>query len=106
MEIVEKIDKLRKEKGWSINKLACEALLTQSTVSNMFKSGADPKISTLKCICEALDVSLSDFFYDKESPVLTPKNLELITLYNQLNKEQQRIVYDLIKILSNESTPK
>ena len=32
MEVLEKIEKLRKEKGWSINYLAMESGLTQSTL--------------------------------------------------------------------------
>ena len=35
MEVLEKIEKLRKERGWSINNLAMEALLTQSTLNNL-----------------------------------------------------------------------
>ena len=31
MEVLERIDELRKEKGWSVNNLAMEAGLTQST---------------------------------------------------------------------------
>ena len=53
MNIVGKIDEMRKERGWSVNRLATEAMLTQSTVANMFKSGAEPKIATLQAICEA-----------------------------------------------------
>lgn len=102
MDIVKKIDKLRKEKGWSVNKLAVEAMLTQSTVANMFKSGAEPKISTLKCICDALDITLSEFFYENEPTVLTPKNLEMLSYYNSLSKEKQAIIYDLIKVLSTD----
>ena len=48
MDIVKKVDKLRLERGWSINRLASEAMITQSTLANMFNSGAEPKISTLK----------------------------------------------------------
>lgn len=103
MDIVKKIDKLRKEKGWSVNRLAVEAMLTQSTVSNMFKSGAEPKISTLKCICDALGITLSEFFYENEAPVLTPKNLEMLSTLNSLSKEKQAIIYDLIKILSSDT---
>ena len=51
--IVEKIDKMRMERGWTVNKLASEAMLTQSTVANMFNTGAEPRISTLRAICEA-----------------------------------------------------
>ena len=46
MEVLEKIEKLRKERGWSINNLAMEALLTQSTLNNLYARKAEPKLST------------------------------------------------------------
>ena len=36
MEVLEKIEMLRKEKGWSINYLAMESGLTQSTLNNLY----------------------------------------------------------------------
>ena len=99
MNIVEKIDKLRKEKGWSINRLATESILTQSTVSNMFKSGAEPKISTLKAICDAFEISLSEFFYENPHTEFTPQNLEMLANYNNLSKSNQNIIFNLIKAL-------
>ena len=99
MDIVRKIDDLRIERGWSVNKLATEAILTQSTVANMFKSGAEPKISTLKSICDAFNISLSEFFFESSSTELTPKNLEMLSNFNKLNKEKQKIVFDLINAL-------
>ena len=68
MEILEKIDKLRRERGWSVNNLAMEAMLTQSTVNNLFSRGTEPKISTLRAICNAFGMSLSEFFADDERP--------------------------------------
>ena len=44
MEVLEKIEKLRKERGWSINNLAMEALLTQSTLNNLYARKAEPKL--------------------------------------------------------------
>ena len=35
MEVLEKIERLRKERGWSKNNLAMEAFLTQSTLNNL-----------------------------------------------------------------------
>lgn len=76
--IVEKIDKMRMERGWTVNKLASEAMLTQSTVANMFNTGAEPRISTLKAICDAFEITLSDFFLlkqltnGKESIIISP----------------------------------
>ncbi|MGN0765422.1 MAG: helix-turn-helix domain-containing protein [Christensenellales bacterium] len=37
-------------------------MLTQSTVSNMFNSHAEPKLSTLRAILEACDMTLTEFF--------------------------------------------
>ena len=62
MTILEKIDKLRKARGWSINNLAMEAMLTQSTLNNLYARKTDPKISTLQAICGAFGITLSEFF--------------------------------------------
>lgn len=64
MEVLEKIEKLRKERGWSINNLAMEALLTQSTLNNLYARKAEPKLSTLRAICNAFGISLAEFFAD------------------------------------------
>ncbi|MBO8423482.1 MAG: helix-turn-helix transcriptional regulator, partial [Firmicutes bacterium] len=68
MDVLARIDELRKEKGWSVNYLALEAGLTQSTLNNLYSRKTEPKISTLRAICEALGISLSDFFKEDVSP--------------------------------------
>ena len=60
MDVLARIDELRKEKGWSVNYLALEAGLTQSTLNNLYSRKTEPKISTLRAICEALGISLSN----------------------------------------------
>ncbi|MCM1438629.1 MAG: helix-turn-helix domain-containing protein [Roseburia sp.] len=62
MTILEKIDQLRLARGWSINYLAMEAMLTQSTLNNLYSRNAEPKISTLRSICGAFNITLSEFF--------------------------------------------
>ena len=67
MTVIERIDALRQERGWSINNLAMEALLTQSTVNNLYMRGSEPKLSTLRAICDAFGMTLSEFFsYEAE----------------------------------------
>lgn len=66
MEVLEKIDALRKEKGWSINYLAMESGLTQSTLNNLYARNTEPKISTLRAICGAFGITLSDFFKEEQ----------------------------------------
>lgn len=67
MDILEKINKLRLERGWSVYKLAEESGLTQSTIANMFSRKTMPSISTLTQICNAFGISLSEFFSDNKN---------------------------------------
>ena len=85
MTILEKIDKLRKERGWSINNLAMEAMLTQSTLNNLYTRKNDPKISTLQAICNAFGVTLSEFFAED---IDGQTNL---SIDEQLNKKIERL---------------
>ena len=103
MTVVEKIDMLRKERGWSVNKLAYEAALTQSTVANMFTSGSEPKISTLRLICDAFGISLSEFFYENGESEINPKMLIAGALHDcakELPLEEQTAIFELIKVMA------
>ena len=66
MNILEKIDRLRKARGWSVNNLAMEAMLTQSTVNNLYLRNSEPKLSTLRAICNAFGITLSEFFAEED----------------------------------------
>lgn len=68
MDILERIDGLRKAHGWSVNNLAMEAMLTQSTVNSLFVRKTEPKLSTLRAICGAFGISLAEFFADDAAP--------------------------------------
>lgn len=67
MNILDRIDALRKERGWSINNLAMEAMLTQSTLNNLYSRHTEPKISTLRAICSAFGITLAEFFAETDS---------------------------------------
>lgn len=66
MDVLKKIDQLRQERGWSINNLAMEAMLTQSTLNNLYSRKTEPKLSTLRAICNAFNISLAQFFTEDE----------------------------------------
>ena len=93
MEVLEKIEKLRKEKGWSINYLAMESGLTQSTLNNIYSRNTEPKISTLRAICGAFGITLSDFFKEEESED------ELIRRVKNLSQENKKALLQLVRNL-------
>jgi transcriptional regulator with XRE-family HTH domain len=101
MEVLEKIESLQKERGWSQYKLAQEAGLTQSTVSNMFARQTVPSIQTLNAICEAFGITLAQFFEEQEQAMLlSAKEKGLIEEYRKLDEAKQKAVSDLVENLS------
>lgn len=96
MDILKKIENLRKQKNWSIYKLSLEAGLTQSTLSNMFARETLPSIQTLKSICDAFGITLSQFFSDGcEEYSLTEKEKKLIENYRLLSDKNKSAVSNL-----------
>ena len=93
MEVLEKIEKLRKEKGWSINYLAMESGLTQSTLNNLYSRNTEPKISTLRAICGAFGITLSEFFKEEENED------ELIRRVKTLSKENKQALLQIVRNL-------
>lgn len=93
MDVLKRIDELRIERGWSINYLAMEAELTQSTINNLYMRHTEPKLSTLRAICNAFSITLSDFFKEEET-----EDEELIRKVKSLSKENKAA---LLQILNN-----
>ena len=94
MDVLEKIDILRKEKGWSVNYLAMEAGLTQSTVNNLYTRRTEPKIQTLRALCDALGITLSDFFKESNQE---NEDEELIRRIKSLSPENKKALLQLLK---------
>ena len=55
------------ERNISVNKLATISALPPSSVKNiLYGKSNDPKIRTLKKLCDGLEISLGEFFSTKE----------------------------------------
>ncbi len=65
--IKERILILCAERNVTVNKLCMMSGITQSTVNNIINSGCkNPTVSTVKKLCDGLDITLSEFF---DSPI-------------------------------------
>ena len=101
MTIIEKIDKLREERGWSVNNLAMEAMLTQSTLNNLYARNTEPKLSTLRAICGAFNITLSQFFADEDlSEPLTDLDEEVKIRFSKLTQAQKKAVVELLRSMA------
>lgn len=53
------------QRGITPNKLSILSGMTQSTINNIINTGSkNPTVSTVKKICDGLDISLAQFFDD------------------------------------------
>jgi len=90
MNILERIDKLRKDRGWSVHKLSKEADLKQSTVNNLYERNNLPTLPTLEKLCSAFGISLAEFFGEYTEQVLTKEQKSLLSEWDKLTTEQKK----------------
>ena len=63
--IAKRIITLCQQRGITLNKLSIISGMTQSTLNNIINTGSkNPTVSTVKKVCDGLDISLSEFFAD------------------------------------------
>lgn len=98
MDILEKITKMRLERGWSEYELAERAGLTQSTISSWYRKNLIPSIPSLQHICDAYGITLSQFFREDEcfSEQLTKAQIEILKRWYRLTKDQQKKLADFL----------
>lgn len=101
MDIFTRLNKLINQNGWSVNRLAKEAGLSQSTLSSIFVRQTIPSIPTLERICAALDITLSEFFADG-SPDLSPELRRLLDTARELSPEQLDTLQAFLKTVKGE----
>ena len=102
IDVLERIKSLREEKGWPLYRLAEEAMLTQSTLNNMYKRKTLPSLVTLSQICDAFDITLSDFFNENSAK----DEAEISSVYKKLNAKDRETVLALAKYLKNNDKTK
>ena len=101
MDILKRIEALRDERGWTNYRMSEEAKLDNSVINNMFKRGTMPSMATLIALCEAFDLSLSQFFNEDETAfILSEDEKDLITQYRKLDKKNKNAVCALINKLN------
>ena len=66
MDVQKRIKDLMELRGWTDYRLAKEADLSHSTVTNMFNRSNAPTLPTLEAVCRAFGITLSQFFEDFE----------------------------------------
>lgn len=92
--VLKKVTQLREERNWSLYRLAKEAGISYSTLSNTFHRNNVPSVSTLMRICEGFGITLAEFF-DEEGTMpkqLTVSDQKLLVDWHRLPRNDKNLV--------------
>ena len=99
MDVIKRINDIMKNQGMTRYQLAKISGLSQSTLSNMNTRNTTPSIPTIEMICNALNISLSQFFAG-DNEYMYPvdyKQKELLDLFIMLDNEQQDAILNVAR---------
>ncbi|MBO0995396.1 helix-turn-helix domain-containing protein [Bacillus sp. SD088] len=90
MNIGKRIRNLRESKKLKATELARKAFISQPYLSDIEKGKTQPSIDTLKAICNALEISIGDFFGDLSE--LSPHTIQLMNDAKKLTNEEVKLL--------------
>ena len=101
MDVLSRIDELREARGWSEYQLSVESGLTQSTISSWYRKNMLPTLPSLERICDAFDISLSQFFMEQtdETVTLSEQQKKLLQYTIRLEPEQLDALLNFLQTL-------
>lgn len=100
MNITRRILDLCKQQNISINRLAELSDITQSTLNSIINSSdPNPQYKTIEKICVGLNLTLADFFAEKE-PELDPDLRRLLDTARKLTPEQREQLQKLLETMN------
>lgn len=102
--ILNTITAYREERKWSLYDLATHAEMKSTTISTWYNNNATPTIPSLVKICDAFQITLSEFFAKAEGSestpvVLTPQQMQLIDRWSVLRPDQQEAFLNLLNTI-------
>lgn len=100
-KIIEKIAKLRDERGWTNYRLSIESTVSTATILNWYNTDATPKLEAIQSVCNAFGITLAEFFNEeKEIISLTDTQKEFLAEYDQLDKDEKETLLNFIKTVN------
>ena len=93
MEVGTRIEELRENRGYSQNRLAEWAGVSQTHLRRVELGEADITVGHLRLICDALGISLKDFFSESD------ETDEITAAVSALSVKQRKLLSEFLKSL-------
>lgn len=102
MDIRERIDNLRKERGWSRMDLAREVGISYTAIKNWYNDKNHmPSLRVIDEICITFNISKAQLFAEADLDNLREDQIALLELYERMSDKQKRNVIEIIKNIIN-----
>ncbi len=102
MDVIKKLNDLRLQQDMSVYRLAELSGINQSTLANTFSRGTTPSVKNLEAMCQALGITLSQFFaQDEENEFLTAGEKRLLDCYRKLPAKVKDGIDKMIDMIDN-----
>ena len=104
IDIVERIKELTDKKGWTFYELAKQTGISANSIYG-WNNGAVPSLSNVIKVCEALDITVEQFFCNNEDSRLTESEnmiLQEWMLLSDLEKSAIMSIIETFKILKRD----
>ena len=96
MDTKSRIKELMDERGWTIYELSKRSGLAQTTISNMWKRNTEPTVPSLRVLCDAFGITLSQFFSEGDMVELTAEQKAFFPRWVALSAEQKEMLMNLV----------
>lgn len=103
--VIETLHCILEERGWSVNRLAVEANMSQSTIQSIFGANQEylPSLPTLNKICEALNLSVWEFLKMVEGehqPLLSTEERHIVREVQKLSWKQKQKLLEFLEVMN------
>lgn len=104
MNVIERIRKLKNDRGWTDYRLAAEAMIPQSTLASVYERNTPPKLDVLEALCRAFGISLSQFFQENErAEIVSEREKELLESFRRLPEQKRLALLELLRSDENKN---
>ena len=107
MTVQERIQELLKKNNWTKYKLAKEAGFYPTTVYDWFnEKHYTPDRASIESVCLAFGISQAEFYSRVDESELTSEQTALLELFAKVPESKRKVVFDLLRNLSDENKTK
>ncbi len=99
MTIIEKIEQLNAERGWSLYELSKRTDIAEATIYTWKRKNKTPSIPVLEKICSTYGITLFQFFQDIGDNQLTLEQKEVLSMWSTLEPEEKVLIKNFIEYL-------